>query len=479
MVSIRITDTATGKKREFVPIHEGRVGMYVCGMTVQDRPHVGHMRSAIVGDAIRRYLEYRGYEVTYLYNFTDVDDKIIAKALDRGVEPGDVAEQNINAYFAVADKLNIRRATIHPKATEHIADIIEMIEKLVARGLAYDRGGDVYYRVASFQGYGKLSGRRIDELQAGARIEVGERKDDPLDFTLWKAAKPGEPAWESPWGKGRPGWHIECSAMSTRYLGERFDIHGGGMDLIFPHHENEIAQSEGATGQPFVNFWVHNGMVNLTGEKMSKSTHHFFLAEDVLRLFDPQVVRFYLLSTHYRSPIEFSQERLREAEQAYRRIETALAEAEALRAGLRPPPSPGDGPLRKEIERLTTAFTDAMDDDFNSAKAIGHLFEMAREVNRAVESATRSPGPATPGVAAAAAVAAADSLRHLAGVIGLVWRDTAEKTEIPPEVQKLFEDRQAARAARDWTRADELRDMIAERGFTIQDRPDGSRIVPS
>jgi len=470
-VTIRITDSATGKKRDFVPVVEGKVGMYVCGMTVQDRPHVGHMRAAIVGDAIRRFLIYRGYEVTFLTNFTDIDDKIIARAQEEGVDYSVVAERNIQAYFDVADKLNIMRATIYPKATEHIPEIVAMIERLVDRGLAYAKGGDVYYRVTGFVGYGKLSGRRIDELQAGARIEVGEEKEDPLDFTLWKAAKPGEPAWESPWGNGRPGWHIECSAMSTRYLGENFDIHGGGMDLIFPHHENEIAQSEGATGKPFANFWVHNGMVNLTGEKMSKSTHHFSLAEDVLAAFPPPVVRFYLLSTHYRSPIEFSEERLREAEHAYGRMAKALREAERLRGGLGSAPDLGAGALKDAVDRLTAMFADAMDDDFNTAKAMGHLFEMAREVNKSVESVARGDG------AAGEAVAAADRLRELSSIVGLVWADTDAEAGVPADVQALFDEREAARAAKDWARADELRDEIASHDFAVEDRPDGSRLV--
>jgi cysteinyl-tRNA synthetase len=470
-VTIRITDSATGKKRDFHPVQEGRVGMYVCGMTVQDRPHVGHMRAAIVGDAIRRYLIYRGYEVTFLTNFTDIDDKIIARAQEEGVDYQDVAERNIQAYFDVADKLNIMRATIYPKATEHIDDIVAMIEKLIDRGLAYARGGDVYYRVAGFRGYGKLSGRRIDELQAGARIEVGEDKEDPLDFTLWKAAKPGEPAWQSPWGDGRPGWHIECSAMSTRYLGENFDIHGGGMDLIFPHHENEIAQSEGATGKPFVNFWVHNGMVNLTGEKMSKSTKHFSLAEDVLATFPPPVVRFYLLSTHYRSPIEFSEKRLREAEQAYGRMAKALEEAERRRSGLSAAPDLGEGGLRDEVVRLTDAFSDAMDDDFNTAKAMGHLFEMARAINRALE------GAAGGSEEAGQAVAAADRLRELSGVVGIEWPEAGDTDDVPADVRSLFEEREAARVSKNWARADELRDEITSLGFTIEDRPEGSRLV--
>jgi cysteinyl-tRNA synthetase len=471
-VAIRILDSQTGQKRDFVPVREGHVGIYFCGMTVQDRPHVGHMRSAIVGDVIRRHFERRGYDVAFVYNFTDVDDRIIEKANAEGVEPRVVADRNIAAYFEVADALGVRRATIHPRATDHIDGIIGMIERLVEGGHAYAAGGDVYFRVSKFPGYGKLSGRKTDDLRAGARIAVGEHKDDPLDFTLWKGAKPGEPAWESPWGPGRPGWHIECSVMSTMYLGETFDIHGGGLDLIFPHHENEIAQSEAATGRPFANYWVHNGLVNLSGEKMSKSTKHFFLARDAIAEFPPDVVRYYLLSTHYRSPIEFSEERLREVEIAHGRIAKALAAADELRPRLKSEPSLGDGELRAETEGLGRAFLEAMDDDFNTAKAIGHLFELARAVNRSVDEAASDP------TAPSRAVAAADRLRELSAVLGLTWKERAVEATVPDEVRRLLDEREKARRERDWALADRLRGEIAARGFTIEDRPDGSRLVP-
>jgi len=312
-VSLRVYDTRRRQKVPFEPVQPGRAGMYVCGMTVQDKPHVGHMRYAVAADVIRRYLEMKGFAVTYVTNFTDIDDRIIDRANREGIPFGDVSERNMEAFLTYADLLNIKRATHYPRATEHVPEIIELIRRLIEKGHAYASGGDVYFDVRSYPKYGELSGRKLDELRSGVRIEVGESKRDPLDFTLWKGAKPGEPSWPSPWGPGRPGWHIECSAMAMKYLGDTFDFHGGGQDLVFPHHENEIAQSEAATGKPLARYWVENGLVLLSGTKMSKSERHFFLIEDVARQVEPQVIRFYLQSTHYRSPIEFSHERLGEA----------------------------------------------------------------------------------------------------------------------------------------------------------------------
>src|SRR5438094_2751808 len=317
---LRVYDTLTREKREFAPVTPGKAGMYVCGMTVQNEPHVGHVRAALAGDLMRRYLLHLGFDVTYVYNFTDVDDRIIERAGAEGVEYRAVSERNIAAFLSAAQLHNLLPATHYPRATQHIPEILALIGQLIERGFAYAAGGDVYFDVRKKPDYGKLSGRNVDEMRSGARVEVGEAKRDPLDFALWKGAKPGEPAWESPWGPGRPGWHIECSAMSMKYLGPHFDIHGGGQDLIFPHHENEIAQSEAATGKPFANYWCENGLVNLSGEKMSKSTGHFFFIEDIVTRTDPEVVRYYLLSTHYRSPIEFSEERLAEAGIAHQRL---------------------------------------------------------------------------------------------------------------------------------------------------------------
>jgi cysteinyl-tRNA synthetase len=462
-VGLRIYDTLTGRKREFEPVEAGRVGMYVCGMTVQDKPHVGHIRASLSGDLMRRYLTHLGYEVTYVYNFTDVDDKIIEKANREGLEYSIVSERNIEAYLRYADLHNILRATVYPRATRHIAEILELIQRLVDRGMAYAAGGDVYFEVRKKADYGKLSKRNVDDMRAGARIEVGEHKRDPLDFVLWKGAKPGEPAWDSPWGPGRPGWHIECSAMSMKYLGVTFDIHGGGQDLVFPHHENEIAQSEGATGRPLATFWAENGMVNLTGEKMSKSTGLLFYAEDIASRHDPEVVRYYLLSTHYRSPIDFSEERLAEAGVAYARLRLPLERAGVWGAGGVPGGDLG-GVLKEQADEAERRFGEAMDDDFNSAKALGHLFDFAREINRAFDEG-----------AAHEARVAAGRLHRLGGILGLFWKPPVE-LGWDPEVLELVEARETARRARDWKQADSLRDRLSELGVVVEDGASGPRL---
>jgi cysteinyl-tRNA synthetase len=460
-MSLRIYDTLTRDKREFVPVTPGRVAMYVCGMTVQDKPHVGHIRASLSGDLMRRYLVHLGYEVIYVYNFTDVDDKIIERANREGVDYRTVSERNIEAYLRYADLHNILRATHYPRATEHIGEILQLIQTLVDRGYAYPANGDVYFDVRKKPDYGKLSGRDVDEMRTGTRIEAGEAKRDPLDFALWKGAKPGEPAWDSPWGPGRPGWHIECSAMSMKYLGEQFDIHGGGQDLIFPHHENEIAQSESATGKPFANFWTENGMVNLGGEKMSKSTGRLFFIEDIARDVDPEVVRYYLLSTHYRSPIDFSQERLDEATVAYQRLRSPLERADAWShpAGELP-----GGPLGEAVAESERLFAEAMGDDFNSARAIGHLFDLSRHVNRALDEGL---GPE--------ALAGASALLRIGGVLGLFWKRPGEEAWTP-EILALVGDREHARKARDWKQADALRQRLLVLGVLVEDGPAGPRL---
>ena len=460
-MALRIYDTLTREKREFVPVRPGHAGMYVCGMTVQDRPHVGHMRASISGEVMRRYLEHRGFQVTYVYNFTDVDDKIIEKANAEGIDYVSVSERNIEAYLSYADLHNIKRATHYPRATRHIPEIFALIETLVGNGHAYAAGGDVYFDVRSKADYGKLSGRRVDELREGYRIEPGEAKRDPLDFALWKGAKPGEPAWESPWGPGRPGWHIECSAMSMKYLGEHFDIHGGGQDLIFPHHENEIAQSESATGKPLANFWTQNGMVNLGGEKMSKSTGKLFFIEDIAARVDPEVVRYYLLSTHYRSPIDFTLERLGEAAVAYQRLRTPLERAQAW--AVEPGQAVG-GELGEAVAEADRLFHEAMDDDFNTARAIGHLFDLSRHVNRGLDEGLGAP-----------ARAAARVLLDLGGVLGLFWKAPATEAW-EPEVLEWVEAREQARRARDWKQADAYRARLAERGVLVEDSPSGPKL---
>jgi len=478
-MALKVYDTLRARKEEFDPVTPGKVGIYFCGMTVQDRPHIGHMLAFVAGDMIRRHLLFKGYEVTYVQNFTDIDDKIIAKANEEGVEYQVIAERNMKEYFKYADELNIMRADIYPLATRHMADIIALIGTLEEKGFAYNAGGDVYFRVREFARYGRLSKRNVDELQSGARIEVGERKEDPLDFALWKGAKEGEPAWESPWGRGRPGWHIECSAMSMKYLGSTIDMHGGGQDLIFPHHENEIAQSEAATGRPFIRYWMHNGLLNLRGEKMSKSTGHFFAIEDINREFSGEVIRFYLLSTHFRSGTEFSRERLREAEAGLERIRNACLYVDERIAALRGAASrPGGGEAAKLedlVEDARQSFVDAMDDDFNSAEAIGHLFRLVREINR-----IRAEGDAAPVQEAAAFEKVRGALEVFDSVLGLFKGGLPNaKRTIPREVEDLVAARENARKEKNWANADALRTQIAELGWVVEDRPAGPSVKPA
>ncbi|UCF79892.1 MAG: cysteine--tRNA ligase [Candidatus Eiseniibacteriota bacterium] len=464
---MRIYDNMSRRKKEFVPVNSDYVGMYICGMTVQDKPHIGHMYASIAGDTMRRYLEFRGYGVRYVYNFTDVDDKIIQRANDEGISWKDVAQRNIDAYFKYAQLLGIKAASVYPRASEHIQEIIELVGRIMSKGYAYESGGDVYFAVEKWPSYGSFSGRKLDELRAGARVEPGEKKKNPLDFALWKAAKEGEPYWESPWGNGRPGWHIECSAMSMKYLGESFDIHGGGQDLIFPHHENEMAQSEAATGKRFANFWVENGLVNLTGEKMSKSTKHFFSVEDICAEVDPETLKFYLLSSHYRSPVEFSRERMDKAEAALGRLKNAMRNAAVATGNLDPgePVPPGEE-LSLATAEAEKRFVEAMDDDFNSAKALGHLFDLARTINKQIEAGI----PAGTGAAVRAAAA---KLRELGAVLGIFWKDEHGDEELPDEVTALVGQRESARRNKEWDRADELRLKIEKMGFLVEDRPKG------
>jgi len=444
--------------------------MYVCGMTVQDRPHVGHMRYAVAGDVIRRILESRGYEVTYATNFTDIDDRIIERGNKEGVPFEQVSERNIKAFLSYAALLNIQPATVYPRATEHIPEILALIQRLIDSGHAYAAGGDVYFDVRSYPAYGSLSGRKVDDLRSGVRIEVGEAKRDPLDFTLWKGAKPGEPSWPSPWGPGRPGWHIECSAMAMKHLGETFDFHGGGQDLIFPHHENEIAQSEAATGKTFARFWVQNGLVNLDGEKMSKSTQHFFLIEDVAKQVEPEVIRFYLQSTQYRSPIEWNDVRLREAGAAYDRLREALAKAESAPSA--DGRSTAGSALLAEIAQLEKEFQESLDDDFNAAKGQGHLFEMAKAINRVADSAQASAEDR------AGLPEAGRTLRRLGELIGLFWGSGKPEAEVPEAVQSLVLQRDEARIQKQWRRADELRDEILALGYVLEDSKGGTKARP-
>jgi cysteinyl-tRNA synthetase len=486
-MALRVYNTLSGSKEEFVPLVPGRVGMYVCGVTVYDHCHIGHARANVVFDMIYRYFRYAGYDVTYVRNYTDIDDKIINRALKEGVHFSAVSERFIVEFDRDMARLGLELPTHQPRATEHVAEIIAIVEALVARGVAYQAGGDVYYCVEKFPGYLKLSGRNLEEMQAGARIEVDERKRHPMDFALWKEAKPGEPFWESPWGKGRPGWHIECSAMSMKFLGDTFDIHGGGKDLIFPHHENEIAQSEAATGRPFVRYWLHNGFVNINAEKMSKSLGNFFTIKEVLEKYDSEVLRFFLLSAHYRSPIDFSDQNLTEAEAGMERIYKGLAgidqvlaaEMGAVTEDARV--SEAEAELRDKSASFLARFREAMDDDFNTALAIGNLFDLIRSVNRVLAdgggSRMRNREPfatARSGIATLAAVLGVFTSEPAAYLERIKGRKMAELAVSAEEIGRLIEERSAARKARDFKRSDEIRDGLLAQGIELLDGPQGT-----
>lgn len=459
---MQLYNTMHRKKEELIPIHPGKIGMYACGPTVYNYFHIGNARPFIVFDTLRRYLEYQGYEVTFVQNFTDIDDKMIRRANEEGVTVKELGDRFIKEYYTDADALGVERATVNPRATEHIRDIIHLVETLIEKGHAYAvENGDVYFSVRSFSGYGKLSGQNIDDLENGARVDPTEQKRDPLDFALWKGEKPGEPSWDSPWGKGRPGWHIECSAMSMSILGETFDIHGGGQDLIFPHHENEIAQSEAATGKPFANFWMHNGYINVDNQKMSKSLGNFFTVRDISKEFDLEAVRMFMLSVHYRNPVNFSRELIQQAETALERLRTArerLEEAQRVEA------TPEDAAYLKELDTIRSRFEAAMDDDLNTADAIGVLFDLARVSNIFV---TEPRG----GSAIDAGKALFD---QLTGVLGLLQHK--KEQEFPAEALQLLDERQAARKAKDYKTADALRDRLREMGFAIEDTAQGPKL---
>jgi cysteinyl-tRNA synthetase len=461
---MRIYNTLTRKKEEFVPVKAGKVGMYACGPTVYNYFHIGNARPFIIFDTLRRYLEYRGYEVTYVQNFTDIDDKMINRANEEGITVAELADRFIKEYYADADALGVSRPTHSPRATEHIGDIVAMIARLVENGHAYESGGDVYYSVSSFAGYGKLSGQPLQNLESGARVERGEHKRAPLDFALWKAKKPGEPAWDSPWGPGRPGWHIECSAMSTKLLGETFDIHGGGQDLIFPHHENEIAQSEGAFGKPFVNYWMHNGYINIDDQKMSKSLGNFFTVRDIAKEYDLKAVRLFMLSAHYRSPVNFSRELIEQAKHALIRLQNARAHLmDAAQNGEDRAPGDAEREFIESLGEYRRSFIEAIDDDFNTADALGAVFELVRAANTFV----------THTAAREAARAALDMLTELCGVLGV---DTVREEDASAEALELLEQRQEARGARDWARADEIRDRLRDLGYVVEDTPTGPKL---
>ncbi|EIC21126.1 cysteine--tRNA ligase [Thiorhodovibrio frisius] len=461
---LHIYNSLTRHKEPFVPIEPGRARMYVCGMTVYDLCHLGHARVLVVFDMVYRYLQQAGYAVTYVRNITDIDDKIIARAAEQGIPIDQLTERFIAAMHEDAARLGVRPPTLEPRATAHIDEILAMVQRLIEREHAYvaDKG-DVYYQVSSFSGYGRLSGKDPGDLRAGARVDVDQHKRDPLDFVLWKAAKPGEPAWESPWGPGRPGWHIECSAMSTQCLGNHFDIHGGGADLQFPHHDNEIAQSEGATGEPFVNIWMHNGFVRINDEKMSKSLGNFFTVREILTRYRPEEIRYFILASHYRSPLNYDESNLEQARSALTRLYTALRGLPAAE----PAAEPDGGDAHRQ------RFTDAMDDDFNTPEALAVLFDLAREINRLRDS----------DLSRAAALGA--ELRSLGAVLGLVQdqaddflrggADAQPEGPSDAEIENLIQRRVQARQDKDFAEADRIRDQLQQAGILLEDGAGGTR----
>jgi cysteinyl-tRNA synthetase len=500
---LSIYNTLTGKKEPFHSLQPKTVRMYVCGVTVYDYCHIGHARSALVFDVIRRYLEFSNYKVEFVKNFTDVDDKIIKRANEQGVNCDTITAKYIHAYYEDMGRLGIRKASIEPKATEHMTDIIHLTETLVKKGLAYQVDGDVYFEVAKYSEYGRLSKRRLDDMQAGARVEVDERKRHPMDFALWKSSKPGEPSWDSPWGAGRPGWHIECSAMSMKHLGETFDIHGGGMDLIFPHHENEIAQSCGATGKEFARYWIHNGFVQINQEKMSKSLGNFFTIREIFEKSKwpeaetGEMLRYFLQGTHYRSPLDFSDKSIEEAKNAlngfYDLLVMRLVEPEER--------ATADKGLMEAIERCKVGFRAAMDDDFNTSVAIAELQRLKSDVNKLLSQ----------GLSTEARKIARSEFRSLGNVLGLFqleeWQfgqmpfRSALATDMPPpsrqsriegisqtdtppplrtqlladaEIQLKVDERNEARKQKDFKKADEIRQFLASQGIVIEDKPDGT-----
>lgn len=464
---MKIYNTLTRKKEEFVPIDKDEVKIYVCGPTVYNYFHIGNARPFVVFDTLRKYLEYRGYNVKFVQNFTDVDDKIINKAREEGVPAGEVSEKYIEEYYKDAASLNVKKATVHPKVTENMDQIIAFVKDLIDLGYAYEVDGDVYYSTRAFKEYGKLSGQNIEDLEAGARIEVGEKKKDPLDFALWKARKTeDEIAWESPWGMGRPGWHIECSTMSKRYLGDTIDIHAGGQDLAFPHHENEIAQSEAHSGKKFANYWMHNGYITIDNEKMSKSKGNFFTVRDILKSYDGEVIRFFLLSGHYRNPINFSDSLMEQAQNALSRMRNAKSNLNHLIHTCQGKMTEKERTALEGFDKYRQEFIRAMDDDLNTADAISAIFELITAVNTAVKD----------GSSKEFAEKSMEILMELADVLGLLQQDK-EEAPIDDEIKALVEERQEARKNKNFARADEIRDLLKERGITLKDTPQGVQII--
>ena len=461
---MQIFNSKTRRKEEFVPIHEGQVGIYACGPTVYDYFHIGNARPFITFDVLRRYLEHRGYKVTFVQNFTDIDDKMIRRANSEGITVKELGDRFIAEYYKDAKALGIRPATVHPRATEHIPQIISLVQRLIDKGMAYEVNGDVYYNTKAFPHYGCLCGQNLEDLEAGARIEVDSVKKNPADFAVWKAQKPGEPAWESPWGLGRPGWHIECSAMSMEYLGDTFDIHCGGKDLLFPHHENEVAQSEGATGKTYVNYWMHNGFINVDNEKMSKSLGNFFTVRDILKEYEAEDVRMFMLSAQYRSPINFSREMIAQAHASLTRLYTARDQMEfLLQHAAEKELTNEEKALAERMQGYVSRFDNAMDDDLNTADAMGALFEIVHDANVTLTAESSKQ----------AIENALNTLTSLCDVLGLLVKKT---NDLPAEIQQMADERAQARKDRDWKKSDELRDALKALGYIVEDTKEGQKV---
>ncbi|MCL2563337.1 MAG: cysteine--tRNA ligase [Oscillospiraceae bacterium] len=464
---MRLFNTETGQKEELVPVEPGKVKMYACGPTVYDYIHVGNARPVIVFDVLRRYMEFRGYDVTFVQNFTDVDDKIIDRANREGVPCEEITERFIKEYFTDAQGLGVQPATFHPRATEHIGGMLEAIQTLIDKGCAYAVGGDVWFRTAAFKDYGKLSGQNLEDLQAGARVDVNSVKENPMDFALWKSAKPGEPSWPSPWGEGRPGWHIECTVMVNHYLGKTIDIHAGGQDLTFPHHENEIAQSEALNDCKFANFWLHNGFLSIDNKKMSKSLGNFFTVRDAANAYGYDAIRMFMLMSHYRNPLNYSGEILVQAKAGLERLYTAVENLEfLLKNGCRGELcSPAEQEFLNGLSVYKDRFIEVMDDDFNTADGIAVIFELVREINAATAGASDPSKPFVEGCLAA--------IRELTDVLGLLYAQADGEADLDTKVETLIEARQQARANKNWAEADRIRDELKDMGIILEDTPQG------
>ena len=468
-MSLKIYNTLTRKKEEFVPLKEGEVGMYICGPTVYNFIHIGNARPFIIFEVVRRYLKFKGYKVKYIQNLTDIEDKMINNARKLNITVSELAEKFIKEYFIDTDSLNIGRADVHPRATEHIKEIIELVKGLEEKGYAYTIDGDVFFDVSKFEAYGKLSGQNIEELKSGARVEIDERKREAIDFALWKKAKEGEPSWESPWGKGRPGWHIECSAMSMKYLGKTFDIHAGGSDLIFPHHENEIAQSEAYTNQPFVKYWMHNGYLCLNNQKMSKSLGNIMKVREIRKKYEGEVIRYFILSAHYRSPLNFSEEQLQQAQSSLQRLNNIVFNIKHLlkQGKFKESKDKDDELILEKSKESEQQFIEAMNDDFNTPVALSRLFGFAREVNIYLNS---------PGLKNKLVLEKIyEFYQDFAGQILGILKEVGSEESFEQEIKNLIKAREETRKAKNWKKSDQIRDELRNKGVILEDTPEGVR----